>query len=92
MSDIISWILFLANFALGYWMGRTTANGKDPLEEIKDATKKAMDTTPVGAVKRPDAKTLRKWADPKRAAEEEAMIESLGQIEELQPKPNETKR
>jgi hypothetical protein len=66
---------------IGYFIGRDYPTR----EEVIKTMKKKFDTTPVGPVNRPSAKQLAAWADPKKAAEEKAMIDSLKDFPELQP-------
>ena len=78
---ICIWALTIISTLLGYFIGREYPTR----EEVIKAIKKKMDTTPVGAVKRPSAEQLRRWKNPKAAAEEEEMIKSLKEFPELQP-------
>jgi hypothetical protein len=78
---ICIWVLTIASASIGYLIGREYPTR----EEVVKALKKKMDNTPVGAVKRPSAEQLRRWKNPKQAAEEQAMIDSLKEFPELQP-------
>ena len=86
---IVEWVLFIVSFFLGYYVGQGKATVESVKELAHEATKK-LDTR-VGAVNRPTATEINRRGDKTRMETEQAMIDTLKDIPELNTKIYEAK-
>lgn len=79
------WLISIITFVLGFFVGQkkvTSAVIQKSVEQIK----KKIDDYKVGAIERPSAYIVNKRADKEKAEEEQAVIDVLKDIPELNSK------
>lgn len=77
---ITNWILFIITLLLGYLLGKLSNYPLPTINVLKKGIMKAVDFSPVGAVKRPTSEELAKKEDKVRSAEEEEMRKAFSNI------------
>ena len=76
---IISWILAIATFLLGYYFGQHRSVSQD-IKTLETQIRKRLEKDDIGPVRRPTAEKIYKMNNPKIEEEEKAMAETLKEV------------